>query len=839
MSSLYQQIVRDIEDEETKKEIISSLAFFGSKITKNNVEELREKVNKKFKSRNVPRKLSDEQIESIIEFSIPKVPATLDVISEDNNRQIKEFIRGELKERKIVITTDNIEKLKNEIKETYYRSLVSPGDSVGVEVAMSFGQPLTQMNLDTFHSAGTSSDLGSGVKSLQELFNVSENRKKNLTTIHFKDKNLTREEIHVQGKALKGVSIKSLLEYSEIKYYNSRNELYKSNDGWWYDNYLSLFPPESELMEVIMDVKNLSEILVQNVNKYHTDQDIENAYITHDGKLSVLYSPLVTTPASIASDIGDANVLYTRPYIEMDRFLRLKFNITKCYNLGISMSDIIASLKDETILCIASPLSIGIIDIHPNEEYIQETMENFIKQGSSKTGFVSFASCKRRTKTIKTEIDFHEQDITQSKILFLTAIIETCLDDIFIKGIKGINNIIPMSENVINAIKTKRVLDIDLLLKYNKKNLWYMGINYMKLKYTGIPYEKIIGLCNNANIKIIQDNIFENDSFSKHPHLIVESLNDPKNAISEKFNNADKYVKEQVKKISTSSGETEYNLPDYPDIYRNAFYNYAYAEGEKIVRKLMRHTKLDNKLILPNNPNEIYEIFGVESARLYMVREYVHLIESSDSYVTPVNIELLVDYQTGMGFLTPIHAIGASKQGTSSLSAATFNDPVGAFQKAATVGKVDKINSISSCIMAGKKCINGSGLSKIVYNEEQESIFDELPREFDKEEEFCEQRYVIAETAEDKAVDINIEKLLEEETKEESKFSKENVPTIVPAMEAPDFLSEDKDEEPEVEQQPIQIEEEQRSLIPVVEEDDDSDFDIPDAPSEVGELKDF
>ena len=179
------------------------------------------------------------------------------------------------------------------------------------------------------------------------------------------------------------------------------------------------------------------------------------------------------------------------------------------------------------------------------------------------------------------------------------------------------------------------------------------------------------------------------------------------------FAEEERDVKAQVKYIIQSTSENEYRLPTYPEIYRNAYYNYAYAEGDKIVRKLMRHPDLDNKLILPNNPNEICDIFGIEAARLFMVREYVTLIKSSDSYVTPVNIELLVDYQTTMGFLTPIHAIGSSKQGTSTLSAATFNDPVGAFKKASEIGRVDKINSISSCIMAGKPSRNGTGISSV------------------------------------------------------------------------------------------------------------------------------
>ena len=136
MSSLYQQIVRDIEDENTRQEIIRSLTHFSSKIKKEDVESLRQKINQIFGGKNVPRKLSEKQIDMIVDFSIPKIPATLDVIAIDNNIQIKEFIKSELRERKIVINTDNIEKLRNEIRETYYRSLVSPGDSVGVEVAM-------------------------------------------------------------------------------------------------------------------------------------------------------------------------------------------------------------------------------------------------------------------------------------------------------------------------------------------------------------------------------------------------------------------------------------------------------------------------------------------------------------------------------------------------------------------------------------------------------------------------------------------------------------------------------------------------------------------------------
>ena len=839
--ALYKQIVQDIEDPSIRNEIISSLILFGEKITEDNVDSLREKVNKKFKSKKVPQRLSDNQINEILNYAIPKVPAVIDVISEDNNRQIKEFMKEELKSRKMFITQENIETLKNEIRETYYRSLVTPGDSVGVEVAMSFGQPLTQMNLDSFHQSGAMTELGSGVKSLQELFNVSVNRKKNLTTIHFKDKDLTREEIHIQGKALKGVSVKSLLDNSEIMYVEDRLSLDNLEDSeWWYDNYIQMNPVETDLKEAIIKMDIITEDQLDSLNIYHSGDAKGDHFITPSGNLAVVYDPNIYEPDVILEDIVGGEYLYSRPHIEYDRFLRLRLNVIKCYNLGITMNDIVSTLNDETIMCIASPLSVGIIDIHPKKEYLQETVERFMKNGS-----VKFSSCEKKTRKFTTPVDIDEKNIFQLKVLFLTVIIEDCLSDIYIKGIKGIKNIIPISENIINTIKTSRVLDIDILLKHRKRVLWYITINYIKLKYTGIPHAKILNMCKNAKITILENNIMDsNGSYSRNPHLVVDSLEDPKNIISRLFNDADKYVKQQVKEMTSSKEETQYELPYYPDIYRNAFYNYAYAEGEKIVRKLMRHRKLDNKMILPNNPNEICDIFGIESARLYMVREYVNLIESSDSYVTPVNIELLTDYQTGMGFLTAIHAIGSSKQGTSSLSAATFNDPVGTFQKAATIGKTDKINSISSCIMTGKQSLNGSGLSDVSFEEPKMPVIDELPRKFTDHEDFCEQRYVVRDEKEANPVDINIEHLMDvNRKKEEPKFSTENVPTIVVPMDAPDFLDDSPEEQEPIEEmkpveevKPVEV---SPQPVQVQEESDESDFEIPDAVEELPDLKDF
>jgi len=843
--TLYDEIVRDIQDPSLQNEIKSTLALFGEKITADKVETLRNQVNEKFaKARNVPRRLSDAEIDDIVNYAIVKTPAVIDTIAEDNNRQIKDFMRSELRDRKMVVTKENLEKLQEEIRETYFRSLVAPGDSVGVEVAMSFGQPLTQMNLDTFHHSGAMSQLGSGVKSLTELFNVSVLRKQNLTTIHFRDKTLTREEIFLQGKALKGVSVKDLLNEFEIKYADGRNSLDVVDEGesteWWYDNYFQMFPhnEEAELREAIFDVEVIHDARLNDPVHYHTNDKVdEYYYVTTSGNLAVVYDPTQYSPGADAPktaaekskrpiNIPEGKLMYDRPRFEYDSFLRLRFNILKCHNLGLSMDDIVSVLKDETTVCVASPLMEGVVDIHPINAYIQDTVGKFVSKGK-----IKYSMCEKRSSKFSSTINFDVVDIKKLKILFLNVVIKECLSDIIIKGVKGIKNIIPVTENINNTIKTVRVTDVDILKKYGKNMMWYINIDYMKLKYTGVPFEKVLRLCFHLGIVILENNIIENGALSRNPHLVVYATEDPKQQINREFDLAEIEVKRQVKEILNSDEETEYNLPDYPDIYRDMFYNYAYAEGEKIVRKLMRHRKLDNKMILPNNPNEIYDIFGIETVRLYMVREYVHLIESSDSYVTPVNIELLVDYQTAMGFLTPIHATGSSKQGTSTLSAATFGDPVGSFRKAAAIGKTDKINSISSCIMTGKASLNGSGLSEASFGE-MEYEFTETAQKFKKPVEFCEKKYVVTgDDSESEPVTIDIDTMINKpKSKKEHRFSKEGPPPAIVPMRAPDFL---------IEPEPPAIPEKNVSPTPVKKFRVEEDFEIPDALDELPDLKDF
>ena len=71
----------------------------------------------------------------------------------------------------------------------YYKSIISPGEMVGIVSAQSIGEPTTQMTLNTFHFAGVSekSNVTRGVPRLKELLHISKNIKSPSVTIYLKE----------------------------------------------------------------------------------------------------------------------------------------------------------------------------------------------------------------------------------------------------------------------------------------------------------------------------------------------------------------------------------------------------------------------------------------------------------------------------------------------------------------------------------------------------------------------------------------------------------------------------------------------------------------------------
>jgi len=94
---------------------------------------------------------------------------------------------------------------------TYKRSLVSPGEMVGMTAGQSIGEVSTQMALNTFHYAGVSakSNVTRGVPRLEEILSLSSEPKNPSLTVHLKVEDETDKD--------KAHSIMYMLEHTRLQ----------------------------------------------------------------------------------------------------------------------------------------------------------------------------------------------------------------------------------------------------------------------------------------------------------------------------------------------------------------------------------------------------------------------------------------------------------------------------------------------------------------------------------------------------------------------------------------------------------------------------------------------
>ena len=117
-----------------------------------------------------------------------------------------------------------------DIENNYIKSIVEPGEMIGVIAAQSLGEPTTQMSLDTKHSAGKVGILSTalvGVPRIQEILSYSKSIKTPQTLIYFKkDVRSDRTAVNKINSFLKHLTIRELIDTAEIYYQvNTNNSL--------------------------------------------------------------------------------------------------------------------------------------------------------------------------------------------------------------------------------------------------------------------------------------------------------------------------------------------------------------------------------------------------------------------------------------------------------------------------------------------------------------------------------------------------------------------------------------------------------------------------------------
>ncbi|QHS72099.1 DNA-directed RNA polymerase II subunit RPB1 [Saccharomyces paradoxus] len=134
------------------------------------------------------------------------------------------LLRSRLATRRVLqeyrLTKQAFEWVLSNIEAQFLRSVVHPGEMVGVLAAQSIGEPATQMTLNTFHFAGVASKkVTSGVPRLKEILNVAKNMKTPSLTVYLEPGHAAdQEQAKLIRSAIEHTTLKSVTIASEIYY---------------------------------------------------------------------------------------------------------------------------------------------------------------------------------------------------------------------------------------------------------------------------------------------------------------------------------------------------------------------------------------------------------------------------------------------------------------------------------------------------------------------------------------------------------------------------------------------------------------------------------------------
>src|SRR5207253_7877329 len=107
---------------------------------------------------------------------------------------------------------------KKKIYGQHFKSLIAPGTTVGNIAGEAVGSSTTQTTLNTFHTAGSSRSVSSGIEGIKELIYAKLTRKNETCTVYFKNRNLSLREVFDKRSDIVGSVVSDfILKYEILK----------------------------------------------------------------------------------------------------------------------------------------------------------------------------------------------------------------------------------------------------------------------------------------------------------------------------------------------------------------------------------------------------------------------------------------------------------------------------------------------------------------------------------------------------------------------------------------------------------------------------------------------
>lgn len=242
------------------------------------------------------------------------------------------------------------DEMMKEINMSFIKSIIEPGEMVGIIAAQSVGEPTSQMTLNTKHFAGVSKggSANIGVPRIQELLHYSKNIKTPIMTIYFKEEYSTdRSALNKVISYFKHLSIRQLLSSAEVYYDVGNNDLLnKKIKG---DNVSGPFFVNNQKADInsLPFVFRIKFDIEKMLEKETTLLDIKTKFISHWYKNYTNLKNLSKNEKEVISRISRCAIL-SNLATDKEQIIHVRFSMSS-FNYNI-ITDFLKMIFDDITL---------------------------------------------------------------------------------------------------------------------------------------------------------------------------------------------------------------------------------------------------------------------------------------------------------------------------------------------------------------------------------------------------------------------------------------------------------------------------------------------------------
>jgi DNA-directed RNA polymerase II subunit RPB1 len=330
----------------------------------------------------------------------------------------------------------------------YKRSIVAPGEMVGMVSAQSIGEPTTQLTLNTFHSAGVASKSNAtrGVPRIEEILSLSENPKNPSITVYFKeDDESTPERVQEFIPMIEHTKFSEVVDTVEVCF-----------DP---DDLNTLVEQDRVVMTQYQDFEKLIE------------ECVRDSVIAGTGGVPNVPGGETTAAAAAAAAGGGGSAAASSATTKSKWIIRIKIDPEAMLDKKLTMDDIHFAIKNSY----GSEVSCAFSDYNDDHLVFRLRMENIAQNKKSGGGGGG------------SSVSHKQNPLDQSDhIYMIKSFQDQLMNNIVLRGIKGIKKV------MLRKIKNTLVKSDGV---YTKKDSWVLdttgtnlihmlGLDYIDAKRT-------------------------------------------------------------------------------------------------------------------------------------------------------------------------------------------------------------------------------------------------------------------------------------------------------------------------------------------------------------------